>query len=173
MSVTDTTTFPAASAAGSSRRRSMLRWITGGLLVATLLTAIAIAVWPASEADKAREDGKQFGEAVAQLQSASSAEEVDAALTEVHNAAADTADHAGDAVADQVNRQADALDRAANGFVGSQTTDDAFEYDLYQAELDVALDDLASNADDFRSTGPEVQQAFWDGYDQGIATSRP
>jgi hypothetical protein len=149
----------------------MLRWITGGLLVATLLTAIAIAVWPASEADKAREDGKQFGEAVAQLQSASSAEEVDAALTEVHNAAADTADHAGDAVADQVNRQADALDRAANGFVGSQTTDDAFEYDLYQAELDVALDDLASNADDFRSTGPEVQQAFWDGYDQGIATS--
>lgn len=37
--------------------------------------------------------------------------------------------------------------------------------------LDVALDDLASNADDFRSTGPEVQQAFWDGYDQGIATS--
>jgi len=167
MSVTDTTTFPAASAAGSSPRRSMLRWITGGLLVATLLTAIAIAVWPASEADKAREDGKQFGEAVAQLQNATTAEEVDVALTEVHNAAADTADHAGDAVADQVNRQADALDRAANGFVGSHTTDDAFEYDLYQAELDIALDDLASNADDFQSTGPEVQQAFWDGYDQG------
>jgi len=53
------------------------------------------------------------------------------------------------------------------GFVGSHTTDDAFEYDLYQAELDIALDDLASNADDFQSTGPEVQQAFWDGYDQG------
>lgn len=31
----------------------------------------------------------------------------------------------------------------------------------------VALDDLASNADEFRSTGPEVQQAFWDGYDEG------
>ena len=170
MSVTDTTTFPAASAAGSSRRRSMLRWITGGVVLAALLTAIAIAVWPASEADKAREDGKQFGEAVAQLQNATSAEEVDAALTDVHNAAADTADHAGDAVADHVDRQADALDRAANGFVGSHTTDDAFEYDLYQGELDVALDDLAGNADDFRSAGPEVQQAFWDGYDQGYSS---
>ena len=170
MSVSDTTTYPAASAAGAGRRTSLLRWITGGLLLATILMAVAIAVWPASEADKAREDGEQFGQSVAQLQNASTAEEVDAALTEVHNAAVDTRDHAGDAVADQVSRQADALDRAANGFVGSNTTDDAFEYDLYQAELDVALDDLASNADEFRSTGPEVQQAFWDGYDEGYAT---
>lgn len=169
MSATDTTTFPAASAAGTSPRKSLLRRITGGLLLATLLTAVAIAVWPASEADKAREDGKQFGESVAQLQSASTAEEVDTALTGVHDAAVDTRDHAGDAVADQVSRQADAPDRAANGFVGSHTTGDAFEYDLYQAELDVALDDLAGNADEVRSTGPEVQQAFWDGYDEGLS----
>jgi LuxR family maltose regulon positive regulatory protein len=32
-----------------------------------------------------------------------------------------------------------------------------------QAELDVALDDLAANGDEFRTTGPEVQQGFWDG----------
>ena len=42
-------------------RKSLLRRITAGSR--TLLTAVAIAVWPASEADKAREDGKQFGSA--------------------------------------------------------------------------------------------------------------
>ena len=83
-------------------------------------------------------------------------------------AASDTADHAGDAVANQVNDQADALDRAADGFVGSLTADDEFEHDLYQAELDIAVDDLTSQAEDFRTTGPEVQQAFWDGYDTGL-----
>jgi hypothetical protein len=64
--------------------------------------------------------------------------------------------------------QEDALARAAEGFVGSRTTDDAFEADLYQAELDVAVDDLGSQAEDFRTTGPEVQQAFWDGYEAGL-----
>ena len=171
MSVAHTTTFPGASAAGKDRRRSLLRGLGAGALLAALLTALAVALWPASEADKAREDGRQFGEAVAQLSNATTTEEVDAALTDVRAAAVDTREHAGDAVGDQVSAQADALDRTANGFVGSLTTEDAFEYELYQAELDVALDDLAHNADDFRTTGPEVQQAFWDAYDEGVATA--
>ena len=62
----------------------------------------------------------------------------------------------------------DALDRAADGFVGTLTADDEFEQDLYEAELDVAVDDLTSQAEDFRTTGPEVQQAFWDGFDTGL-----
>ena len=38
-----------------------------GLLAAALLAAVTIAVWPPSEADKARDDGEQMGQAVAQL----------------------------------------------------------------------------------------------------------
>ena len=83
-------------------------------------------------------------------------------------AAADAVDHGGEAVADQVGAQEDALSRAAEGFVGSLTTDDAFEAELYEAELDIALTDLGNNAEDFRATGPEVQQAFWDGYETGL-----
>ena len=164
MSVAHTTPAPVAP----DRRTSLVRWIGGGALAATALTAMTIAVWPASEADKARADGEQFGQAVAQLQDAQSTSEVDAALAEVQTAASDTADHAGDAVTEQVNDQADALDRAADGFVGSLTADDEFEQDLYQAELDVAVDDLTGQAEDFRTTGPEVQQAFWDGFDTGL-----
>jgi hypothetical protein len=147
---------------------SPLRMLAGGGAVAAALAALTIAVWPASEADKARSDGEQFGTAVAQLQAADTTAEVDAALVEVRDAASATADHGYDAVSTQVNDQADALNRAADGYVGSVTSDDAFEQDLYEAELDGAVSDLENNADDFRTTGPEVQQAFWDGYETGV-----
>ena len=169
MSVAHTTTpAPAADAAGEGRRSSLLRRLAGGTLAATALTVVAIAVWPASEADKAYDDGARYGEAVASLYAADSSAEVDAALTEMHAAAGDAVTHGGEAVADQVAAQEDALSRAANGFVGALTTDDAFEAELYEYELDVALTDLDSNAEDFRTTGPEVQQAFWDGYEAGL-----
>ena len=90
-------------------------------------------------------------------------------MDEVEAAAVDTRDHASDAVADQVDDQAYALDLAVDGFVGSRTSDDSFSVDVYQAELDTALADLACNAEDFRTTGPEVQQAFWDGFESGHA----
>ena len=168
---TATTTAPAPAAPEATeerRRTSLLGKVLGGTALASLCAVIAIAAWPASETDKARDDGEAFGAAVAQLQAADSSEEVDDALVELNVAAQDTADHAGDAVYDQVNRQADALDRAADGFVGSHSTDDSFEADLYQAELDYAVDDLTNNAEDFRTTGPEVQQSFWDGYQNGL-----
>ena len=160
MSAVHTTPAPAAS---GRRALGLVRWIGGGTVAATALTVLTIAVWPASEADKARADGEQFGQAVAQLQDAQSAAEVDAALVEVRAAASDTAEHAGDEVAAQVEQQADALDRAAEGAVGTVTADDGFEQDLYEYELDVAVDDLTRHAEDFRTQGPEVRQAFWDG----------
>jgi hypothetical protein len=164
MSAVPSTTAPAHT----TKLASPLRWIAGGGATAAALAALAIAVWPASEADKARDDGERFGAAVAQLQAADTTAEVDAALVEVRDAASDTRDHGYDAVSSQVADQADARDRAADGYVGSITSDDAFEADLYEAELDGALDDLEDNADDFRTTGPEVQQAFWDGYETGV-----
>ena len=161
-------TTPSVPAPRSDRLSAIVRWVTVGVLASAAIAAIAVAVWPASEADKARDDGERFGEAVAALYVAETPEEVDAALVDVHDAVADTREHAGDAVADQVSAQADALERAADGFVGSRTAGDSFEQDLYQAELDVAVDDLTSQADDFREQGPEVQQAFWDGYQDGV-----
>jgi hypothetical protein len=149
------------------RTRSLVAWILGGAALVATIAAVAIAVWPASEADKAREDGKQLGEAVTSLYNAQTTEEVDAALTDVRTAVQDTRDHASDNVADQINDQADALYRAADGFVGTHTSDNAFEVDLYQAELNDAVDDLDHQAEDFQDEGPEVRQAFWDGYQDG------
>jgi len=165
MSVSQATPSSARESSGSS----LLRWLSGGLVTAALLAALTVALWPASEADKAREDGEQFGDAVVQLHNADTEAELDAALVELDQAVTDTREHAGDEVASQVADQEDALARAADGFVGANTTDDAFESDLYQAELDVALDDLSSQAADFRAQGPEVHQAFWEGVDDSLA----
>jgi hypothetical protein len=151
-----------------STRRSVLPALIGGGSALAVLAALTIALWPASEADKARADGEQLGEAVSALYAADSPSEVNAALADVNRAAVDARDHAGDAVGDQVDDQADTLSRAAGGFVGMYAADDDFEAELYQSELDVAVDDLASNSEEFRTTGPEVQQAFWEGYESTV-----
>jgi hypothetical protein len=80
----------------------------------------------------------------------------------------DTREHAGDEVAEQAEEQADALARAVDGYAGAVTSEDAFESDLYEAELEVALDDLSTQASDFREQGPEVHSAFWDGFEEGL-----
>jgi hypothetical protein len=151
-----------------STRAKVLPALIGGGSALAVLAALAIALWPASEVDKARADGEQLGEAVSALYAADSPSEANAALADVHRAAVDARDHAGDAVADQVAAQEDALARAADGFVGMYEAGDEWEADLYQAELDVAVDDLAGNAEEFRSTGPEVQQAFWEGFESTV-----
>jgi hypothetical protein len=145
-----------------------IKGISIGVLIAAALTVIAIAVWPASATETARADGKQVGEAVTELYNAQSSDDVEAAQADLQTAISESRDHAGDYVGDQVNRQYDALSRAADGFVGTHTTDSEWDAELYQSELDVAIDDLSSNADNFRTEGPEVQQAFWNGLQDGL-----
>ena len=151
-----------------ARSTSLLGRAVAGILVTVALVACAVALWPASEADKAREDGEQLGQAVAQLYDAESSAEVDAALAEIDDAAGNAREHAGDEVAEQAAEQEDALARAVDGAVGAATTDDEFEAELYQAELDIAVDDLTSQASDFRAQGPEVHQAYWEGVEDGL-----
>jgi hypothetical protein len=168
MSVAQSTPNPVEPAARAKKHGSLLGRILGGALVVALLAAVTVAVWPESAADRARDDGEALGQAVGDLYYADTDAEVDAALADIDSAVADTREHAGDELASQVEDQADALSRAADGFVGSRTTDDAWEADIYQAELDVALDDLADNAGDFRAQGPEVHEAFWQGVEDGL-----
>jgi hypothetical protein len=148
-----------------------LRWAAAGAVTLAVVLSAAVVCWPASAADKARDDGEQVGHAVVSVTSAQNADEVDAALGDLRSALADTRDHAGDAVADQADRQADALDRAADGFAGTHTADDAFSADLYQSELDDALADLDTQASDFQDEGSDVQQAFWDGYTSVVSVN--
>jgi len=132
------------------------------------IVAVTIAVWPASAADKARADGKHLGQAVGDLYHAQSQADVDAAFADMRGALDDTRDHAGDELNEQLDKQADALNRAADGFVGAHPSDDGWDQDLYQSELDYAVDDLVNNADDFRNQRSDVNQAYVEGFQSGL-----
>jgi hypothetical protein len=142
-----------------------------GALCALLAAILTIALWPASEADTARGDGERLGTAVTSLYAADSTDDVDAALDDVADAAADTRAHGADRFTERVDDAEDALSRAADGFVGTVTADDGFEQDLYQAELDDAIADLDGQAQDVRDDAPEVEQAFWDGFESTFETA--
>src|SRR5262245_19589322 len=97
---------------------SVTRFVAA-LLALAVVAAGTWALWPASEADKARDDGETVGQAVNHLYYADSTEEVNDALGELNDAVSDSLDHGSDALGEQVSEQADALERAADGFVGS------------------------------------------------------
>ena len=143
----------------------------GSVLAIAGIVVGALLLWPDSEADKARDDGERVGEAVAAVQAAGSEAEADAALDELTVAIEDTREHAGDSVAEQAADQEQALSYAVEGYVGMVEADDDWEADVYEAELDFAVDDLVDNASDFRAEGPEVQQAFWEGVDEGLGNA--
>ena len=133
------------------------------------LTMVGVAIaWSESETEKARDDGRAVGSAVSAIYYAEDRAEVDEGFADLSNAIEDTRDHAGDAAAEQVQEQTDALGRAAEGYVGSVESADDWDQAVYEAELEVAVDDLRSQAEDFRDQGPEVRDAFWDGVDQGL-----
>ena len=166
MTVTNATaTAPRTEVGGPSK---LVGWILGAFAVAAALAALAIAVWPASEADKARADGERLGVAVTDLYYADSEAEAEDALVGIDKAIADAREHGGDAVATQVAAQGDALSRAADGFVGSITAESDWDSELYQVELEYALDDLAAQTSDFRAGAPEVNQAYWEGVEEGL-----
>jgi hypothetical protein len=148
--------------------RNITRWIVGGALVLAAAAALAVALWPASAKDTAYDDGQRLGQAVTQLRDAETSYDVDDALTEVRNAADDARGHAGDELDAQITAQGDAISHALNGFAGAVTTDSGWDQDLYESELDSALTDLQSQADDFRTNAPEVTQAFYDGLEDGL-----
>jgi hypothetical protein len=164
--VQSTIAAPRKSRHSSSR---IVAWVTGGILAVLVLTVAALAILPASETDKAHDDGKQVGLAVNHLYYADSTAEADAAIAELNAAVADTRDHAGDAVADQVAVQQSSLSRAADDYTGALTADDEFDQELYQADLEGTVDDLKAQANDFRDQGSDVHEAFWQGVDEGLS----
>ncbi len=142
-----------------------------GVFALAVVALATVALWPASEAEKARDDGQQLGEAVSQLYYAESTAEVEDALAEVDDAASDSVDHGSDALGEHVSGQEDALVRAADGFVGALTAESDFDSELYQVELDYAVEDLTSQAEEFRSEAPGVEQAYWEGFEDGFSGS--
>jgi hypothetical protein len=152
----------------SGTRKNTLRWIFGGAAVAAIIAAVTIAVWPSSASDRAYDNGQNVGQAVSDVRNAETYDELDNALTDVRHSVRDARDDLGDEIDDQITRQQDAFFSAINGFVGANTTGDAWEQDLYDAEYSDAIDAFDQQAEEFRSNGDDVVKAFWNGVEDGL-----
>jgi hypothetical protein len=69
------------------KRISPAHWIVGGTGFAALIAVTAVLVWPASAADKARDDGERVGAAVTQLYEAGNS--VELAVDDLYEQAGD------------------------------------------------------------------------------------
>ena len=130
------------------------------VIAAGLVVALALGGCGKSPEDKARDDGKNVGEATRALFDAQSPEEARAAAGELKTAVSGLGEDARDAVREQVETQSGTLSKAADAVRAGDTT-----------ELKSAVDEIRSQAASFRDSGDSVANEFWrgfqDGYDSG------
>jgi soluble cytochrome b562 len=133
-------------------------------LLACLLTGLA-ACGEAPE-DKARDDGKQLGEAMRTLYDAETPQEAADALPAVRTAVQDLRGDARDEVGDQVDAQEDSVQDAQEALQGLRNANDQAQVEDAIGDLRTAINDIRSQANDNRDNS--VANEFWRGFRDGF-----
>jgi soluble cytochrome b562 len=133
------------------------------VLIALLLGLTACGTPPE---DKARDDGKQLGEAMRTLYDAGSVQEALDALPAVRTAVKDIREDARDEVGDQVAAQEDSVQDAADAMQGLRSSSNPQQADDAIGDLRTAINDIRSQASDNRDNS--VANEFWRGFREGF-----
>lgn len=136
-------------------------------LLAVPLTALALGACGESPEDQARDSGKDIGKAIAEFQTADSAEAAGQAIDDFRAAVNDMDDDTRERVQEQAETQADTLQSAVNAVQEAQTSTDAGDVESAQNDLKKAGQDLRAQAQAFQSTNNSVAVAFWEGVEEG------
>jgi hypothetical protein len=134
-----------------------------GVLAALLLGLTACGTPPE---DKARDDGKQLGEAMRTLYDAGTVREALDALPAVRTAVKDIREDARDQVGDQVAAQEDSVQDAADAMQGLRSSSNPQQADDAIGDLRTAINDIRSQASDNRDNS--VANEFWRGFREGF-----
>jgi soluble cytochrome b562 len=116
--------------------------------------------------DKARDDGKQLGEAMRKLYDADDAQQAAAALPAVKTAVQQVRSDARDKVGDQIEAQEDSVNDALDAFQTTQTSTDPAQVADARGDLRTAIDAIRSQADENRDDS--VANEFWRGFRDGF-----
>lgn len=136
-------------------------------LVAVPLAALAFGACGESPEDQARDSGKDIGKAIAQFQTADSAEAAGTAIDDFRAAVADMKEETRERVQEQAETQANTLQDTVDAFQEAQTAADAGDVEDAQNDLKKAGQDLRAQAQAFQSTNNSVAVAFWEGVEEG------
>jgi phage-related protein len=126
------------------------------VIAAALVAALAVGACGDSPEDEARDDGEAIGEAVRELDDATSPEQIQEAVADIGEAVDGMGEDARDAVREQVETQRDTLQDAAGAIQGADTSD-----------LQAAIQQIRSQAAAFETGTDSVANEFWRGFDDG------
>lgn len=136
-------------------------------LLAVPMAALALGACGESPEDEARDSGKDIGKAVAQLQTADTAEQAGQAIDDLRAAADNMEDETRERVQEQSETQSNTLQSAVEDFRTAQTSTNANQVERAQNDLQKAAQDFRAQAQAFQSTNNSVAVAFWEGVEEG------
>ncbi|MBJ7330779.1 MAG: hypothetical protein JHC95_12840 [Solirubrobacteraceae bacterium] len=129
-------------------------------LVGVAAAGLALGACGSSPEDDARDEGKNIGEAIAEFQTADSAEEAGAAIDDFNKAREQLSEDTRERVADQVETQG----LNVQALVQAYTADPS---DANAQALKNAANELRSQAQAFQSANNSTAVAFWEGVEEG------
>lgn len=136
-------------------------------LFAVSVAALALGACGESPEDEARDSGKDIGKAIAQFQTADSAEQGGEAIDNFRAAVQDMKDETREQVQEQAETQASSLEDAVEALQEAQTATDSGDVENAQDDLKQAGQDIRAQAQAFQSTNDSVAVAFWEGVEEG------
>jgi soluble cytochrome b562 len=136
------------------------------ILAALAALVLGLAACGTPPEDKARDDGKQLGEAMRTLYDAATPQEVADALPGVRTAVQDTRDDARDKVGSQIEAQQDSVQDASEAVQNLRTANDQAQVEDALGNLRTAINDIRSQASDNRDNS--VANEFWRGFREGF-----
>lgn len=134
---------------------------------AAALAAVALGACGESPEDEARDSGKDIGKAIAQFQTADSAEAAGQAIDDFRAAIDQLDEDTRERVQEQVETQAGSLQDAVDDVQSAATAPDAQSAGADIDDLKQAAQDLRAQAQSFQSTNNSVAVAFWEGVEEG------
>jgi len=136
------------------------------LVAAAALAPVAAGCGDSPE-DTAHDNGKDVGQALQALSSATNAQELQAAGQQLRDAVSQAAGDAKGDLRDQVRVQVDHLNKAIGQFRTAVTSDDQARSAAAREELQAELQQARTQAAAFDDSGDSVTNAFWQGVKDG------
>jgi hypothetical protein len=136
-------------------------------LLAVPMIALALGGCGESPEDQARDSGKDIGKAIAEFQTADSAEAAGQAVDNFRAAVDGLKEETREQVQEQAQTQASSLEDAVEAFRAAQTSTDSGDVQGAQDDLKQAGQDIRAQSQAFQSSNDSVAVAFWEGVEEG------
>ena len=139
------------------------------IVAAALAASLVLAGCGNSPEDEARDDGKAVGEATRALYDATTPEDAQAAAADLRASIEDLGDDARERVREQVETQGDTLDKAVQAYQAGRTAaTEGGDVEGARNDLRNAVQQIASQADSYRSGNDSIANEFWRGFEDGF-----